>query len=168
MALIFETDKFMVVAHDQPHHDRDNGGHLKIFPKTHYRTRIEMPMDEYLAMMSLVKIAGEAVIKIMREKGIDVVRINYQDNGNWSYFPEVKKDPLIHVHLYVRSNNEKHPTNDERFRAFPEALNFPYKGSNPEYYVSFKPYSAQDCREIGEEIGRLLKTDKYMEIKERL
>ena len=168
MPVIFETEKYIVVGHDQPHHDRNNGGHAKVSPKEKYGDRTEMPMQLYIGLMQLVLVAGEAITNVMRSKEIDVVRINYQDNGNWSYFPNVKKDPHIHVHLYVRSNGEVHPNGDERFKAFPDALYFPYRGDSPEYYESFQPYSEQDCEDIRKEIERLLETDKYQGVKESL
>lgn len=105
MPLILETPDFIVQGHDQPHHDRNNGGHAKITPKHHYLDITQMPTDLYLTMMQFVRITGEAITHIMRKKGIDVVRINYQDNGNWPYFPSMNKEPQVHVHLYVRSRN---------------------------------------------------------------
>lgn len=168
MPIILETSKFLVSGHDHPHHDRNNGGHAKIAPKERYGDRTEMPMGLYVVFMQLVMVTGEAITTVMRRKGIDVIRINYQDNGNWSYFPSMKKDPHIHVHLYVRSNDEKHPANDTRFKAFPEALVFPFIGSNPEYYESFQPYTDMDCSDIRAEIERLLNTDKYSGIRENL
>lgn len=168
MPIIFETEKFLVSGHDNPHHDRNNGGHAKVAPKERYGDRTEMPIDLYLAFMQLVMIAGEAITNVMRKKGIEVIRINYQDNGNWSYFPSMLKEPHIHEHLYVRVKNEKHPTNDPRFRAFPDALVFPFVGDYPEYYESFQPYTVEDCNDIRDEIERLLNTSKYNGIKEKL
>ncbi|MDH5533253.1 MAG: hypothetical protein OEX81_02375 [Candidatus Pacebacteria bacterium] len=168
MPIIFETNNFLVIGPDQPHHDRDNGGHALVKPKARYSDRSEMPMDLYLSLMKLVRITGEAITNVMRKKGVDVVRINYQDNGNWSYFPIMKKEPHLHVHLYVRANGEKHPTGDKRFMAFPNALYFPFREDSPEYYESFKPYSKEDCSYIEAEINRLLDTQKYDGVKESL
>ncbi len=168
MPLIIETSKFLVVGHDSPHHDRNNGGHAKIFPKVSYTDRTQMPLDLYVDMMKLVKVAGEAITNVMKNKGIDVIRINYQDNGNWPYFPSVKSEPHMHVHLYVRSGNEKHPAGDLRFQAFPNALVFPFVGDFPEYYESFQPYSQDDCRDIKIEIEKLLDSEKYRGVKESL
>jgi diadenosine tetraphosphate (Ap4A) HIT family hydrolase len=168
MPLILETPKFIVAGHDQPHHDRDNGGHAKVYPKKRYADRTEMPMDEYLALMQLVMVTGEAIMTVMRQRGIDVVRINYQDNGNWGYFPSMNREPHLHIHLYVRSAHEQHPGGDARFRAFPDALAFPFINDFPEYYQSFKPYSVEDCAAIRTEIERLLETEKYVGVKEKL
>lgn len=168
MPLILETSKFIVKGHDKPHHDRDNGGHAVVSPKESYGDRTEMPMDLYVLMMQLVMVVGEAITTVMRKKGVDVVRINYQDNGNWAYHPSMKKEPHIHVHLYVRSNGEKHPTGDLRFKPFPEAMVAPFIGDNPEYYESFKPYTEEDCADFRAEIERLLASEKYKGVKEKL
>lgn len=168
MPIILETKKFIVQGHDKPHHDRNNGGHAKVSPKERYADRTEMPVPLYLAMMQLVMLTGEAITTVMRQKGLDIVRINYQDNGNWSYFLSMKRDPHIHIHLYVRSNEEKHPSGDKRFKAFPEALYFPFVGESPEYYESFQPYSEEDCADIRAEMDRLLETEKYQDLKAQL
>ncbi len=168
MPLIFDTKEFTVMGHDHPHHDRNNGGHAVITPKHAYADRTQMPLSQYTTMMQLVRITGVAIASVMRSKGIDVVRINYQDNGNWAYFPQMKRTPQLHVHLYVRSTHEKHPTGDERFLAFPNALFFPFIGDHPEYYESFYPYSEQDCADFKSEIERLLQTKEYWELKNTL
>jgi diadenosine tetraphosphate (Ap4A) HIT family hydrolase len=157
--LILETERFTVTAHDKPHHSRENGGHVKVSPKAEYAHRQEMPLDEAASLMHLTMVTGEAVTNVMRQKGLDVVRINYQDNGNWSYLA-VNPTPLhLHVHLYVRTSHEKHPEHDPRFQAFPEALVFPPRDSG--YYDSFKPLTTEDCEDIKAEITRLLTTNKY-------
>jgi hypothetical protein len=126
-----------------------------------------MPMDLYVGLMQLVTITGEAITNVMRSKGVDVVRINYQDNGNWSYFPDMKKEPYIHVHLYVRSNNEVHPIADKRFKSFPNALYFPYRGDVPEYYESFQPYSKEDCVDFRKEIRNTARSKRSISGKDK-
>jgi diadenosine tetraphosphate (Ap4A) HIT family hydrolase len=168
MPLILETTKFIVSGHDQPHHDRDNGGHAKVTPKQRYGDRTEMPMGEYLALMQLVMLTGEAITTVLRQRGVPVVRINYQDNGNWGYFPGRQTEPHLHIQLYVRSQHEQHPESDPRFRAFPDALVFPFIDEYPEYYRSFKPYSEEDCAAIRAEMERLLGTEKYAGVREKL
>ncbi len=166
MPIILETKHFLIEGHDHPHHDRDNGGHAKINPRERFSDRTQMPMDLYLEMMQWVLVLGEAITTVMRQKGIPVVRINYQDNGNWPYF--LNKEPQVHVHLYVRSSEEKHPAGDLRFKAFPNSLFTPYSGDDPEYYSNFIPYSEGDCIAIKTEILRLLETAKYVELSGRI
>lgn len=161
MPTIIETERFIVTAHDNPHHHRENGGHSKISPKERFADRTEMPVDLATELMILTMIVSEAVTKVMSAKGIPVVRTNYQDNGNWSYKPTMAKEPHIHVHLYVRSKNEKHPQNDPRFQAFPESLVFPPIDDGTNYYQSFEPYTLTDCSEIRGEIIQLAQSNKY-------
>lgn len=168
MPIILETSQFIVQGHDQPHHHRDNGGHVKITPKEQFADRTAMPMTVYMPLMQLVMLTGEAITTVLKGLGMDVARINYQDNGNWSYFPDAKKQPQVHVHLYVRTWGETHPENDPRFKAFPDALSFPYIGDFPEYYRSFQPYTEADCQLFKAEMAQLLDTDKYCGLRETL
>ena len=167
MPLILETANFIVKGHDKPHHDRTNGGHAVVSPKEQFSDRTQMPVELYIGLMMLVRIAGEAITTVMIQKGLPIARVNYQDNGNWSYFPSTSKEPHLHVHLYVRSYEETHPTKDSRFKPFPDALCFPFIEDAPEYYESFKPYSAEDCKDIRTEIDRLLDS-KYREWRDKI
>lgn len=159
---IFDTNDFSVDAAKNPHHSRKNGGHIKITPKQHFAHRFEMPLELASKLMHLTMIVGEATTNVLRKKGLDVIRINYQDNGNWTY-KESEPKPYLHVHLYIRTSHEKHPKNDPRFQAFPDALVFPDRKTG--YYESFESLSEEDCADINNEIKSLLKTEKYKELK---
>lgn len=163
MAVIFETNDYLVETSDvKPHHSRPNGGHVRVSPKMDVDHRQELPLDIATGLMHLTIVTGEAFANVMRANGIDVVRINYQDNGNWAHRPDRNRKNHLHIHLYVRSNGEKHPTNDPRFQAFPDALVFP--GPETDYYDKFEPLTEKDCLEIKQEVLRLLATDKYKEV----
>lgn len=140
--LVYENEDFSVTAHDNPHHSRQNGGHIIIKPKKQFAHAEEMDDASLAAMVSLAKNVGTAMKQVLASTGIDIVRINYQINGNWAYFDSNPK-PFVHLHLYGRTVGEKHPDNDPRFQAFPEALCFP----NPEtdYYKNFSPLTKEDC-----------------------
>ena len=89
MAVIFETKDFSVETPDtKPHHSRSNGGHVKVSPRIDVDHRQELPLDIAAGLMHLPIVTGEAVTNVMRANGIDVVRINYQDNGNWAHRPD--------------------------------------------------------------------------------
>lgn len=163
MPLILETQRFTVTVHDKPHHSRENGGHIKVSPKGNYANRHEMPLEEAASLMHLTMIVGEAATTVLRQKGIDVIRINYQDNGNWAYLPQNPTPLHLHIHLYIRTSHERHPQNDPRFQAFPEALVFPPRDSG--YYDSFVPLTEDDCIDIKKKIEHLLQTDKYKTVK---
>jgi diadenosine tetraphosphate (Ap4A) HIT family hydrolase len=159
MSLILETEDFIVESHDKTHHSRENGGHLKVKPKQPFNHRQEMPLDLASGLMHLTMVAGEAATNVLRGKGLDIVRINYQDNGNWAYKPEINKTNHLHIHLYIRTSHEEHPDNDPKFQPFPDALVFPPPTTN--YYDHFQPLTVVDCHDIGDEINRLLTTEKY-------
>lgn len=163
MSLILENKDFVVTAHDKPHHSRENGGHIIIRPKQQFAHRQEMPLDLAADLMHLTMVVGEAATKVMRASGVDVVRINYQDNGNWAYKPEINKTNQLHVHLYLRSPQEKHPDDDPRFQPFPDALVFPPPTTN--YYDKFVSLTDQDCANIKQEIIKLLATAKYQNVR---
>lgn len=162
MPQILDTEDFIVTAYDEPHHSRENGGHVVITPKLHFVHRTELPLDLAAKLMHLTMIVGEATTTVMKAKGLDVVRINYQDNGNWAY-KQPQKEPQLHIHLYIRTTDEKHPDNDPRFQAFPDALVFPDRATG--YYNSFVSLTDQDCLDIRDEINKLLSTPKYSELK---
>ncbi len=161
MPIILETEKFIVKAHDQPHHSRENGGHVVITPKERFQQRYEMPLNTAYPLMGLSLIVGEALTNVMRSKGMDVIRINYQDNGNWAY-KEPVTEPRIHLHLYVRTSHEKHLRDDPRFQAFPDALVFPDRSTG--FYDSFEPLTPEDCLDIKNEIDKLHRSNKYESI----
>lgn len=105
MALIYETDNFIVEAVSKPHVARTDGGHIKITPKQRVIDRTELSPEKAEELMRLTMIIGEAMAKGMNKRGIDIGRINYQDNGNWSVFkPE---GPYFHYHLYGRAKSAK-------------------------------------------------------------
>lgn len=162
MALILETQDFIVESHDKAHHSRENGGHLKIKPKQAFVHRQDMPLDLAAGLMHLTMVAGEAATNVLRRKGLDIVRINYQDNGNWAYKPEINKPNHLHMHLYIRTSHEMHPDNDPRFQPFPDALVFPPPTTN--YYDHFEPLSSDDCSDIKTEMLSLLAGDKYRDV----
>jgi hypothetical protein len=97
-------------------------------------------------------IVGEAMTKVMNERGVDIGRINYQDNGNWSVFkPE---GPYLHVHLYGRAKSAK-------VHKYGQACYFPHVNDKPEYYENFKPLNEGDVEEIKKEIELLFQSQKY-------
>jgi diadenosine tetraphosphate (Ap4A) HIT family hydrolase len=158
MPLIIENDHFTVEAHDTPHHTRENGGHIKITPKMIVEHRYDLPVEVANELAQLTMVVGEAFTNVMKEFGIRVARINYQDNGNWAY-KVPKKSNQLHVHLYMRSWGEQHPDNDPRFQAFPEALFFPDRKTG--YYDKFNILSENECQKIKDEIIRISNNEKY-------
>ncbi len=154
MTLIYETENFIVKAVEKPHIDRSDGGHIKITPKIRYSIRQELSPRQAIELMRLTIVVGEAMTKVMNGHGVDISRINYQDNGNWSVFkPE---GPYLHIHVYGRAKSAK-------IQKYGQACYFPHKEEKPEYYENFKPLTKEDVEDIKKEIARLLKENKYLD-----
>jgi diadenosine tetraphosphate (Ap4A) HIT family hydrolase len=161
MSIIFETQDFIVNAHDKPHHSRENGGHIIIWPKQHFAQQADMPVELAQNFMVLSMIVGEAFTKVMQSQGLKVARVNYQNNGNWAY-KKTPPEPQTHLHLYLRTWGEKHPTNDPLFQPFPDALVFP--PTTTDFYDKFVALTEQDCIAIKNEILSLFDTEKYQSV----
>ena len=152
MALIYETDDFTVEAVEKPHITREDGGHIKITPKVRCATRQGLSPKQAVELMRLTVVAGEAMTNAMNRRGVDIGRINYQDNGNWTVFkPE---GPYLHIHLYGRAKSGK-------IQKYGQSCHFPHREENPEFYENNKPLNDGDVKEIKAEIEKLLKQKKY-------
>lgn len=126
------------------------GGHIKIYPKERFVDRTELPPKLAIELMRLTMVAGKAMFAVMNKLGVDIGRINYQDNGNWSVFsPE---GPYLHIHLYGRAKSAK-------IQKYGEACHFPNR--NTGFYDNFEPLNKEDILEIRKAIEEILKSDKY-------
>ncbi|MFA7702832.1 MAG: hypothetical protein WCX80_05260, partial [Patescibacteria group bacterium] len=103
-------------------------------------------------LMRLTMIVGEAMATALNRCGIDIGRINYQDNGNWSVFsPE---GPYLHLHLYGRAKSAV-------TQKYGDACYFPQRVSG--FYDSFEPLNDNDILEIRKEIELVSRKDKYQD-----
>ena len=152
MALIYESPHFVVESFDPPHVDRDDGGHIKIDPKVRVSDRQQLSPSQAIELMRLTMVSGEAMKTVMNNRGVDIGRINYQDNGNWSVLnPD---GPYLHIHLYGRAKSAK-------YQKWGEACYFPLRSQRPEYYAKCRPLTKEDVAAIKDEIIKLLRTGKY-------
>ncbi|NQV00594.1 MAG: hypothetical protein HQ537_00505 [Parcubacteria group bacterium] len=152
MAIIYKSENFIVEAVEKPHVDRDDGGHIKIYPKIRLLDRQQLSPKHAIELMRLTIIVGQAMTKIMNEHGVDIGRLNYQDNGNWTVFkPE---GSYLHIHLYGRAKSAK-------THKYGQACFFPHREEKPEYYENFKPLNENDVKDIKTEIERLLKEERF-------
>ena len=150
MAIIHETKNFIVEAVEEPHITRVDGGHIKIYPKMKKVDRTELTPEEANEVMRLTMIVGEAMTKGMNNRGVDIGRINYQDNGNWSVFkPE---GPYFHIHLYGRAKSAK-------IQKYGDAAHFPQRETG--FYGGYEPLNEDDVLEIKKQIEEISKQDKY-------
>lgn len=152
MAKIYETRNFIVEAVEKPHIDRNDGGHIKIYPKVRIVDRQQLSPKQAIELMRLTIVVGQAMTKVMNEHGVDIGRINYQDNGNWSVFkPE---GPYLHIHLYGRAKSAK-------IQKYGQACYFPHREEKPDYYEKLKPLIGEDIKGIRTEIEKLFKEEKF-------
>lgn len=150
MSLIFQTGNFLVEAPDQPLVTRTDGGHITITPKRRVADRTILEPGLAIELMFLTMLTGEAMTEGLRQRGIDIGRINYQDNGNWGVFKP--GGPYLHYHLYGRAKNAV-------FQKYGEACWFPFRETG--FYDSFEPLNKDDIEEIQNQIRLLLKQEKY-------
>lgn len=149
--IIYETENFVVAVPKVPHIPRTDGGHLWIRGKEKYfESRTELNPKQAIEVMRLTMLLGEAMQIGMRNRGINIDRINYQENGNWAYQKGMK--PEFHIHLYGR-------TKDSKTQTWGEALKFPNKSTG--FYDKFERFNNEDIEEIKKQIIMLEKTEKY-------
>ncbi len=152
MAMIYESENFFVEAVEKPHVDRDDGGHIKIYPKVRLLDRQQLSPKHAIELMRLTIVVGQAMTKVMNEHGVDIGRINYQDNGNWSVLkPE---GPHLHIHLYGRAKSAK-------VNKYGDAIMSLHREESPEHYTNMKPLNEDDIKDIKTEIEILLKEEKF-------
>lgn len=145
--LVFESRHFVVMRPEQPHVARGDGGHLVIHPRVAVEDRTHLSGEQAIELIKLTMVAGEAMRTVLVRRGIDLGRINYQDNGNWRQ--------ELHVHLYGRARNAI-------LQPFGHALAFPpTKAAFREQMGNLEPLDGTDVREIRAEMTRLIGTEKY-------
>lgn len=151
MSLIYETKNYIVESHDEPFVTRTDGGHIRIRIKDESITdRTKLDALTAIELMRLTMIVGEAMEVAMNQRGIPVIKINYQDMGNWAY--KSGKLPFLHIHIFGRAKNAvKQP--------FPESVYLPDRSTG--FYDGFEPLDDRDRELIREEILRIEKQEKY-------
>ena len=156
---VLETRHFFVEAVARPLVDREDGGHIVINPKVRIENMQQLTPTQATELIRLTMVVGEALTIVMNRHGVDVGRINYQDNGNWGVFkPE---GPYCHMHIYGRAKSAK-------YQKYGQALSFPHRDEQPSFYEHLKPLSSLDIKAIKEEALRLIGQGKYSDENWRL
>jgi rhodanese-related sulfurtransferase len=159
MSLIFESKNYIVQSAEFPLVDRNDGGHITIDPKFKISTRQELSPAQAIELMRLTIVAGAAMNSVLKRNGVDIGRINYQDNGNWSVFnPE---GPQLHYHLYGRAKSAI-------IQKYGQTLHLPHKDEDPDYYKSLKPLTTADVSEIKNEMASIFKKEEYSDAQWKL
>jgi diadenosine tetraphosphate (Ap4A) HIT family hydrolase len=155
--IIFETENFVVKAVGKPHIGRSDGEHIIISPKARVTDRTEFSPALAIEYARLTLIAGEAMTTVLNMHGVDLGRINYQDNGNWGVYDS--QGPSFHLHLYGRAKSAK-------IQKWGEACNFPQPSTG--YYDGLEPLSENDVEEMNREMMKIFSREKYKDDNWRL
>lgn len=150
MSLIYQTSNYIVEAVQLPLVTRLDGGHICITPKERVENLTLLTPNLAIEQMYLTMLVGEAMTTGLINRGIDIGRINYQDNGNWGVLKA--EGPYLHVHLYGRAKSAT-------IQKYGEACYFPLRETG--FYDAFEPLTDEDISEIQKQISLLLKTKKY-------
>lgn len=131
---------------DKPHLSREDGGHMLILPKIEVKDRTELSPELARELMKFTIIAGEAMRTVLNKNGVDVARINYQDNDNWR--------EILHIHLYGRAKSAKN-------QKYGHSLRFPLTKEEFNKQSPLSSLTSKDVADLHGEIARLLNTDEY-------
>lgn len=151
MANIYESTNFIVESHEQPFVSRTDGGHIRIRVKdANITDRTKLDPAVAIELMRLSMIVGEALEIAMNNRGIPVVKINYQDMGNWAF--KTNNKPFLHYHIFGRASNAIK-------QLWPESVYLPDRSTG--FYDGFEPLNVDDIKEIQKQITIVEGKDKY-------
>lgn len=139
MATIYETNNFILESHEKPEIDRLDGGHVKVSPKVDVSDRTQLDPKLAIELMRFTLVAGEAMKVAMKKVGVEIGRINYQENGNWK--------PHLHVHLYCRAK-------DATMQTYGDPI-------IPGHKEEYQPLNEEDIQNIKEELDNLFGLEKF-------
>ena len=158
MSLIYETKNFIVESREKPFVSRTEGGHVRISVKDKTITdRTKLDPEQAIELMRLSMIVGEAFEIAMINRGIPVVKINYQDMGNWAF--KTGEKPYLHYHIFGRASNSIK-------QLWPESVYLPDRSTG--FYDKFEPLNDEDIVEIQKQIKLVENGEKYEIIKWKL
>jgi diadenosine tetraphosphate (Ap4A) HIT family hydrolase len=151
MAIIYKTENFIVESHEKPFVSRTDGGHIRIrIIDESIPDRTKLTPKVAKELMRLTMLIGESMEEAMNIRGIKVVKINYQDMGNWAF--KTGDKPFLHVHIFGRTFEAEH-------QIFPESVYLPARESG--FYVNFEPLNEGDISEIQKQIEKVGQKEKY-------
>lgn len=155
MSTFYETANFIVESHPKPFVSRTDGGHIRIRVKDEsISDRTKLLPKQAIELMRLTMLIGEAMEQGMNKQGIPVVKINYEELGNWAYKPNSGGRAFLHIHIFGRSR-------DAVKQPFPDAVSLPDRSSG--FYDGFEPLTEADEQAILSIIQFLLTENRYSE-----
>lgn len=149
--IIFETQSFSVERSPQPFVSREEGGHIRIFPKNKsIRCINDLKAREAIELIRLEMVVREALIEAMNSRGVPVIWVNLEDLGNWPF--KRNETPVLHIHVFGRAKTASK-------QLWPEAVYLPDRSSG--FYDEFEPLSQEDMAEIRKAIEKLFSLEKF-------
>ena len=152
--IIYESKSFLVEAVDKPLVGRSDGGHIVINPKIRVKSLQQLNPQMAIELMRLLMVVGKAMSTVLNKNGVDIGRINYQDNGNWGVF--TPEGPYQHFHLYGRAKSAVQ-------QEYGQACYFPHKEDKSEFYERLEPLHKKDIEDLNLEISGLFTREKYID-----
>lgn len=107
-AYVYEDKQFIAIMDKYP----INIGHTLVLPKKHYKTIIDMPVNEVGMLFALTAHISKAVIKAVNLDGFSIG----QNNGESAN----QIIPHVHAHIIPRFANDKTRWSSRRFVTFEE------------------------------------------------
>lgn len=149
--VIYQTKSFSVERAPRPFVSREEGGHIRIFPKNKTISCInDLTPQESIELIRLEAIVRESMIEGMNQQGVPVIWINLEDLGNWAF--KRNEVPILHIQVFGRASTATK-------QLWPEAVYLPDRSTG--FYDNFEPLTSQDMKVIGEIIQEKIKQEKY-------
>lgn len=154
--IIYKTNSFSVKVPNVPHITQKEGGHIFIeVNDQNISDRWELSCEEAFELMWLSQVVGLAFKETMEYFGVKLYKLNFQDNGNWSFIRGDK--PVLHIHIYGRAECEK--DNKTSNQTYGNALVFPYVDTG--FYDNFEPLSEEQIKYLSNKISEISKEPRF-------
>ncbi len=148
---IFSTKSFTLERAPKPFISREEGGHLRIFPKRPGITCInDLTPQEAVELIWLETMVRQALLVGMKRQGVAIVWVNIEDLGNWAF--KRGETPQLHIHVFGRASTAIN-------QLWPEAPSLPDRSTG--FYDSFSPITNDDMAAIRSEIESLVQQSPY-------
>jgi diadenosine tetraphosphate (Ap4A) HIT family hydrolase len=149
--VIYETDHFLLTRSARPFVSREEGGHLRIFAKRDgVQERRDFTPEEAVDFIRLSSAAGQALERGMNKRGVKVVKVNFEELGNWAH--KYGTQLVFHEHIFGRVLGAPR-------QPYPEAIQLPDRETG--FYDGFEPLNDEDLQAIKEEIEAVIATEKF-------
>ncbi len=151
--IIFQSQHFILTRAARPFVSREEGGHMRIFAKRpELSERRDFTPEEAVEFVWLSSASGEALEKGMNRRGIKVMKINFEELGNWPF--KTGDRVQFHEHIFGRAEGSKR-------QVFPEAVQLPDRTSG--FYDGFIPLDNEDLEAIKESLSEILARKHFSE-----